>query len=166
MSRLCAFLFALALAGSVSCGSRTPVAPEPTLDLRMEVTASSQGVPGQPVDVLSVVRNAGDLTVGQLNVCPDPVIRIYDGQNVELLQRDPTVDVVCPAWMLAPLESGMSVEFRHTFDGTYFSLSGQRLDAPPGTYRAVATFEYMTIPDPGGTGERGELTRDVVFDWR
>lgn len=162
-----ALLLALACAGSLSCGSGATgfLAPKgPVLDIRMEVTASSPGS-GMPVTIKAVVRNAGNISVGQVNMCPVAVIRIYDGQDVELLQRDPTAPVVCPLMVPAPLRFGESLEFTHVFDGTYFSESGVRLDAPPGMYRAVATFEYLSFPGPG-LEERGTVVRETSFDWQ
>lgn len=164
-----AFLLALACAGSLSCGSRATgfLAPKtaPTRDIRMELSVSSPGN-RKPALITAVVRNVGDISVGQVNLCPVPVIRIYDGQNVELLQLDPTVPVACPLMLVAPLGSGMRVEFMPVFDGTYYSAAGQRLDAPPGTYRAVATFEYRTIPGPGGAEEPGTVTREQPLIWQ
>lgn len=169
MSSRFAFLLALACAGSLSCGSRATgfLAPktQPSLDIRMELSAFAPGNL-KPALITVVVRNAGDIPVGQINMCPIPVIRIYDEQNVELLQRDPTTPVPCPLMLVAPLMGGESVEFFDMFVGTYFSATGQQLTAPPGTYRAVATFEYMTIPGPGGKEEPGVVTREASFDWQ
>ncbi len=164
-----ALLLALACAGSLSCGSRDTgiFAPRavPMLDIRMELSASSPGN-HKPALIEAIVRNAGDISVGHVNLCPVPVIRIYDAQDVELLQRDPTTGVPCPLMLVAPLRHGESVEFYHVFDGTYFSASGQQLGAPPGTYRAVATFEYRTLPAAGGTEEPGVVTRETPFVWQ
>ena len=163
-----AFVLALACAGSISCGSRDTgiFAPEtPVLDIRMELSASSPGN-RKPALIEAVVKNVGDISVGQINLCPIPVIRIYDEQNVELLQRDPTAPVACPLMLVAPLRHGESVEFMHVFDGTYFSATGELVDAPPGTYRAVATFEYRTLPTAGGVEEPGTLTREASLVWQ
>jgi hypothetical protein len=168
MTRRFAFLLALACAGSLSCGSRATgfLAPrDPVLDIRMELSAISKGSPN-PALIKAVVRNFGDISVGQTNTCPLVVIRFYDGQNVELLQRDPTAPVPCPLMLMLPLEGGMSVEFSYEFDGTYFSESGERLAAPPGTYRAVATYEYRSLPGPGGTEVPGVVTREASFVWQ
>lgn len=167
MSRRFAFLLALACAGSLSCGSRDSgiFAPRvPVLDVRMELTAFSAGN-RKPALIFAVVRNAGDVSVGQVNLCPIPVIRFYDDQNVEILQRDPTQPVPCPLMLVAPLRGGESVEFVDVFVGTHFSATGAPLVAPPGTYRAVATFEYRTLPGSGGTEERGSVTREASFVW-
>jgi hypothetical protein len=60
----------------------------------------------------------------------------------------------------------VSREFVHEFDGTCFSATGQRLDAPPGMYRAVATFKYRTLPGPGGAEEPGAVIRELPFAWQ
>lgn len=168
MSRRFAFLLALACAGSLSCGSRDTgiFAPRavPVLDIRMELSAFSAGN-RKPALIFAVVRNAGDISVGQVNLCPIPVIRFYDEQNVEILQRDPTTGIPCPLMLVAPLRGGESVEFVDVFVGTHFSASGEPLVAPPGAYRAVATFEYRTLPSSGGTEERGSVTREASFVW-
>jgi hypothetical protein len=168
MSRRFAFLLALTCAGSLSCGSRDTglFAPRavPILDIRMELTAFSAGN-RKPALIIAVVRNAGDISVNHINMCPVPVIRFYDEQNIEILQRDPTQPVPCPLMLPAPLRGGESVELVDIFVGTHFSASGEQFEAPPGTYRAVATFEYRTLPSSGGTEERGVVTREATFAW-
>ena len=97
--------------------------------------------------------------------CPEPYVRIYDATGTELYQIDPTRPVPCPAGLIAPLQPGQTIEFSLTFDGNYFSATGDPLTAPPGAYRAIATFEYWPPQGEGPSVIHG-LTRELSFSWQ
>ena len=164
MAARSALLFVLALTGSLSCGSRVTAPPPPTVDIRLELTTSGNAIPGEPVNIQAVIRNAGGVAVDVLDACPEPYIRIYDRQSNPLPQRDPTIPIGgCPASMPAPwFAPGSRLEVSLKFDGGYYAANGEHLDAPPGTYFAVATIHYSDPPD----GQLKTVTRDVVFTWR
>jgi len=161
-------LLSLALAGLTSCGdgrNRVFVPdPRPAEDVRLAIAAApAAGQAGQPVTVTASLRNAGRESVALLNRCPEPTIRIYDAQDAELYQRDPTLPVACPVFVSAPFEPSARLEVTLAFDGAYFSSDGRHHQVPAGTCRAVATFVYAGVPDHG---ETRTLTREVFFTWR
>jgi hypothetical protein len=161
-------LLALALTGLASCGVGGDRVffpdPRPAEDVRLAIVATPPGgQAGQPVTITASLRNAGRESVALLNMCPEPTIRIYDAQDAELYQRDPTRPVACPLFVPAPFEPGARFEVPLTFDGGYFSGDGQHHQAPAGTYRAVATILYTGYP---GHDEPRTLTREVSFTWR
>lgn len=158
-----ALLFVLALTGSLSCASRVTAPPPPLgVDIRLDLMTSGSAIPGEPVNIQAVIRNAGGVAVDVLDACPEPYIRIYDRQGTPLPQ-EPTIPIGCPASMPAPwFEPGSRLEVSLKFDGGYYAANGEHRDAPPGTYFAVATIRYSDPPD----WKLKTVTRDVVFTWR
>jgi hypothetical protein len=156
----------VAVAGSLSCSNRVtaPVVLHAE-DIRFELAKTGGGSPGDPITFVGRVHNAGSASVFPFSSCPDPYIRIYDTNQVELHQADPTQPVPCPLALIAPLEPGKTIEFSLTFDGHYFSDTGILSTAPAGTYRAIATFRYSP-PEPSGTSDLHGVTREISFDWQ
>ena len=165
------FVFALplALAGLVSCGDsrvdRVFISdPRPLEDVRITLDASpSNGQAGQPVTIVVTIENRGRGSIMTLTTCPVPWIRVYDEQNHELLQRDPTVP--CPIGLRAPLLPGERIISPLTFEGGYYSQDGQHHEAPAGSYRAVAKIDYALFQSQTA-GEPRTLSREVLFGWQ
>jgi hypothetical protein len=159
----------LALAGLVSCGDGRVDKilipdPRPIEDLRITLTASpSSGHAGQPVTIVATLENRGRESVILLNECPDPMIRIYDEQSAELLQRDPTTP--CPIGLKAPIQPGERASIPLTFEGLYYSDDGQSHEAPAGNYRSVAMIGYAVFQNYSA-GEPRVLNREVTFTWQ
>ena len=161
-----ALLMVVTLGGTVSCSNKvTTRVVLPDEDIRLEMAASGGGSPGAPVTLRGRIVNAGAAAVVPFYQCGVPVVRIYDAAQTELFQFDPTQPVPCPLGLVAPLQPGQSVEFSLTFDGDYFTEGGVPSTAPPGTYRAVATFRY-TPPNPTSPSDIHGLTREQSFTWQ
>lgn len=159
------FLLVIAIAGSLSCGTRGSgfMAPDRSThpDIRLELTGTPSGDPAQPVQLHAVIENAGLWPVYVAMPCPDPIIHIYDTRDrLELHQRDPNVVPICAA--VCCLQPGERWEVPVTFTGRYYSSTGELLEAGPGTYEAIATFGYR----PHDSSERYVLERAVTFTWR
>lgn len=160
-----ALLLALAIAGSLSCGSRVAGPPSlPEEDVRVTMTLSSDGGPTGPLNIRIEVMNAGRRSVITPDPCPEPYIRFYDGQMTELYQRNPTMPVACPVSLYAPLRTGERWELSYAFDGTYYSATGERLEAVPGTYHVIATLTYALFEPPEAPARI--VTREASFVWR
>jgi len=156
----------VAVCGSLSCSNK--VTTSVVLldeDIRLELVASGGGSAGAPVTLRGLVRNAGAKPVEHHIVCGEPLIRIYSATRSELYQIDPTQPVPCPLSIVPPLGPGETIEFSLTFDGNYFSATGDPLTAPPGAYSAIATFKYRPPQGEGPSVIHG-LTRELSFSWQ
>jgi hypothetical protein len=156
-------VLALALLGSLSCsgGPGRIFAPPPVRDIRiaMAVEASpTNGSPTRPVTIAATVQNFGR-QVQIRDDCTVPLIRLYDAQGDELHLSDPRVVSICIR--ADPyLHVGQRLVLKVTFDSHYYGLDGSHLEAPAGTYRAVARFAYF-----GDSGSE-TLEREVAFTWQ
>jgi hypothetical protein len=164
--RLLLAVLVVAIGGSLSCSNRITVPVVlPDEDIRFELVASGGGSAGDPVTFRGLIRNAGGAAVMPYIDCGEHPVRIYDATRTELYQVDPTQPVPCPLADVAPLLPGQTIEFSLTFDGDYFSETGDPLTAPAGYYRAIATFRYQP-PNPEGPSDLHGLTRELSFNWQ
>ena len=154
-------LLALALFGSLSCsqGPSRIFAPHtlPPERIELALTASAAvGSPAEPVTITATLENLGRTVQTPCRFVP--LIRIYDVQGNEVFIWNPTIVVI---GMCDPnFRSSARYVQPLTFNGNCYSLDGEQLQAPAGTYRAVAEFQYF--------GESGlqALTREVTFTWQ
>jgi len=168
--RLRGILLVLAFSGSLSCGNTVTGPFRVTTwreDIRLEIAASPRsGSPAEPVTIRKGFRNAGKTTVFLPPTCGVPAVWIRDEAGSELLLRDPTIPIVCPAdATLRPIKPGSSWESTVTFDGRYYSATGEHLEATPGTYKATVYLSYYRDPATGDF-KRVTLVREVFFTWR
>ena len=154
----------LALVGLSSCvNDAGPLRPAPGPAVSINLTLSASAAGGSSADPLTlryVIENLGWASVDVPNRCPIPTLRIYDAQGTELLLKDPTIPVVCTAEASRPFRPMGRYDHPVIFDGHYYAPDGTPVEAAPGTYRAVATFVYVSHPNTR------TLIRDVTFTWR
>ncbi len=165
-------LLAALLAGAPGCGNRVTGLPARWADrgrrIQIEMSTSApNGTLGQPLTVHAVIRNAGLSRVYPIDPCPVPHIRIYGRQGEETLLRDPRDHVACiAAACCADFPPGSRWDLSVTFDGWVNSASGDRVEAQPGTYRAMARLSYYRQPGSGGYEGPVTISDEISFTWR
>jgi len=126
--------------------------------------SSSSGSPTQPVTVDAAGINDRNSSVYHDVPCAGTVVGLEvrgpDGKAVSL--RDPRIMPACPDYCCQELGAHKSVDSELQFDGTLYTASGQRYDAPPGDYTVKATFAASTKPQGGSSLS---ATRQAVFRW-
>ena len=133
-------LLVLALTGSLSCASRVTAPPPPTVDIRLDLTATGNAIPGEPVNIQAVIRNAGGVVVYVLDACPEPYIHIYDRQGNPLSQV-PSLPIGCPASMPAPFQPGS----RLLQSIRIHPLAGGSRRLPPGVGTGIAGVRIVHV---------------------
>ena len=151
-----------------SCGS-SPGPAEHAIQIALSPEHAS-GSPEHPLTFASVVRNAGLNSIWYYEGCgPVGGIRIdyYDPQGNLVLTKDPYAPQPACGYQLVTLVPGGELENASSFDGTLYGFepdpADRRHPAPPGRYRAAATFTYYR--DPAQRHPEVVLAQSVEFDW-
>lgn len=104
-----------------------------------------------------LAENLGRQAYRVSSVCVPPWTDAMDAQGEPVDHREPVGS--CAAFGLGPFGPGARQEMTFRWDGKVWHEGGPR-DAPPGTYRWTATFEFFE--EDTGTDRRERITLEFL----